>query len=385
MIRIASSRIASSIVRRSQVGALSSVQTALAEPRFERARTFATNSTTQVDGLVSTGAVDDTLDKLFIEQEVSNAVADAMSLSTWDPIWYNVADNAIHTVNAFRDFSGLGYGEAVVGVTVLVRLGLFPLFVKLQRNSARMAHMQPEMRTLKAKLDAMGDNADQETQIKYGLQMRALFKKYECNPFSSLVAPMVQIPVFMGMFFGLRKMPDFFGADLSKEGLFWFSDLTVCDPFYILPVLSATTMLASVELNKDQMLATNPAQGQIMVNVFRAMSIVMVPAIANFPALLNLYWLTNNSITALQATAFRNASIRKALNIWEMPKPVPGMPQPQGIMETIQNTVQRKPSEAEKIKDHNEAVDNKKKVAAMTMGSNSGGTTRGRKKFRAKR
>ena len=54
-------------------------------------------------------------------------------------------------------------------------------------------------------------------------------------------------------------------------------------------------------------------------------------------------------------------------------------------MESIQNTVQQKQSEAEQNKDYNEDVGNKKKVAAMTMGSNSGGTTRGRKKFRVKR
>jgi YidC/Oxa1 family membrane protein insertase len=388
MIRIASRRIAGNIVARVHVGVISSLQFPVSPTKFERPkqRTFATNvSTPQTEDISELPtSVEETLDKIFQEQEIANAAADTVAQETWTPVWYNCADQAVHGLNAVRDLSGLGYGESIVLATVLVRLALFPLFVKLQRNSARMAHMQPEMQALKKKMDSLGSNVDQETQMKFGLQMRALMKKYDCNPFSSLLAPIVQIPVFMGMFFGLRKMPQYFGPDMSNEGILWFHDLTAYDPYYVLPVASAMTMLASVEMNKAQMVATNPGHGQFLVNAFRSMSIVMVPAIATFPASLNLYWLVNNTFTAVQAWLFQNKKVRKALGIWEMPKPVPGMPKPKGILEAIENVINRKPTEGELIKSHNEAVESKKKIAAIANNNSGRGPMRGFRKFRPK-
>lgn len=385
MIRVASRRIATRIVQGSHAGAISSFHMCISDARGERTRTIATNATTPVDAVVSAATVDQTLENLFKDQEASNAVADAIVNTTWDPHWYNVADCAVTTINAFRDVSGLGYGESIVGVTLLLRFGLFPLFVKLQRNSSRMAHMQPEMQALKKKLDAMGDRADHETQVKFGRQMSALFKKYDCNPMSSLAGPLIQMPMFMGMFFGLQKMPKFFGSDMTTEGMFWFTDLTTYDPYYALPIFSGLTMLASVEFGKAQMIASNPAQGKIMINAFRALSIVMVPAVASFPAALNLYWVVNNTVTAVQARIFQIASVRKALGIWDMPKPVPGMPQPEGILESIRNTIHHQPTETERIKKHNEAVTNKKKLAAIASSPvGRRDAPLGRKKFRTK-
>ncbi len=372
-------------MQRSYVGSISSFKECIADARVERPRTIATNASTPVEAAVSADSVDQTLENLFKDQEASNAIADAVVNATWDPHWYNVADCAVTTINSFRDLSGLGYGESIVGVTLLLRFGLFPLLVKLQRNASRIAHMQPEMQALKKKMDAMGDRADHEAQMKFSRQMSALFKKYDCNPMTSLAGPLIQMPMFMGMFFGLQKMPKFFGPDMANEGLFWFTDLTVYDPYYVLPAVSGLAMLVSVEVGKAQMLASNPAHGKLMINIFRSLSIVMVPAVASFPAALNVYWVVNNTVTAVQAGLFQTPSVRKALGIWEMPKPVPGMPQPEGIVESIRNTIHRKPTESEQIKNHNEAVTNKKKLAAIASSpAGRPGAPLGRKKFRTK-
>ena len=366
MIRIASRRVASRIVQRSHVvGAISSLQPPLRDARGERPRTFATDETPLADGVVSASAVEETLEKIFKDQEVSNAVADVIAKATWDPTWYYPSDNAIQAINTIREISGLGYGGSIIVATVGVRFVLFPLFVKVQRNSSRMAHMQPEMQAIKK---GVGKNTDHESQLRAGRQMQALFKKYNCNPMSSLLGPLIQIPVFMGMFFGLRIMPDYFGTLMSTEGLFWFSDLTTFDPYYILPVISGVAMFTSVEINKAQMVATNPEHGKLMTNVFRAMTIVMVPAISGFPAALNLYWTVNNTLTAVQAWLFVNPRIRKMLDIWEMPKPVPGMPRPEGMLEAIHNAVKPKLTEEQIIKKHNEGVTMKKKIAVMAKG-----------------
>eukprot|EP00540_Astrosyne_radiata_P020841 CAMPEP_0116822868 /NCGR_PEP_ID=MMETSP0418-20121206/513_1 /TAXON_ID=1158023 /ORGANISM="Astrosyne radiata, Strain 13vi08-1A" /LENGTH=318 /DNA_ID=CAMNT_0004451041 /DNA_START=180 /DNA_END=1136 /DNA_ORIENTATION=- len=308
------------------------------------------------------------MDKLFQDQTDAAEAAANVAAASWDPTWYNVADQAVNAINFVHNSTGWSYGLSIVGVTCVIRVFMFPIFVRSQQNSSRMAHMQPEMQALRAKLESLGKNVDQETQIMYGLQMKALFEKYGCNPFRALLLPLFQMPVFTGMFFGLRKMPEYFGQELSNSGLFWFTDLTVPDPYYILSVGSAMTFLVTIELGKEQMMASNPRQGQMVVNIFRGMSLIMIPVISSFPACLNWYWLTNNCITMGQSMAFRNPTIRKQLGIWEPPKPVPGVKQADGIVESLQKAVSPQPSEADKITSHNEAVDAKKKMAAATKG-----------------
>lgn len=330
-------------------------------------------STTSGDEQNDATSFDDTINKLFADQEMSTAVMNAATASTaqvWDPHWYNLADQAIHIINAFHGASGLNYAYSIIGVTAIARVFLFPIFVKGQRTQSRMAHMQPELQAIKARIDKLGSDADRETQIKYGLQMKALFKKYDCNPLTAMVVPMVQAPFFMSMFFGLRKMPDFFPEELSTGGIFWFQDLTMTDPYYILPSFSALTFLIMIEKGKEQMMATNPAQGEMMVNIFRGMSVVMFPVAIGFSTAVLCYWVTNNTITLIQSVMFHNPTIRRQLGIWEPPKPVPGAPAPKGFMESVTEVTEKLQgkavSEEDKIHAHNERVENRKKATKLS-------------------
>jgi len=327
-------------------------------------------SSTAGDETTSEGAsllsFDDTMDKLFDQQsESTEALA-----TVWDPNWYNIADQAINVINLFHDTSGLSYGESIIAVTCMIRVLLLPIFIRSQQNTSRMAHMQPEMNALKTKMEALGKNPDRESQARVALEMRALFTKYQCNPFGAMVIPFLQMPFFMGMFFGIRKMPEFFPDQLATGGLLWFPDLTVPDPYYILPLGSALTLLVSVELGKHETIGSSPEHGQIMVNFMRFLSVSMVPVVAGFSSGLNCYWMTNNLITMGQSVAFRNKAIRKFLNIWDRPKPVPGMPQAKGIVESIQGIVSRQETEAEKIAAHNRSIENKKMMSGRARAPN---------------
>jgi len=318
---------------------------------------------------------DDTLDKLFGDQDTTLAVVDAASATAstaqtalpWDPNWYNLADQAINVINFFHTQTDLNYALSIFGVTCIARVFLFPVFVKGQRTQSRMAHLQPELSVIKARIDNMGPNVDRETQVKYGMQMKALFKKYDCNPINAMLVPFVQAPFFMSMFFGLRKMPDYFPEELSVGGIWWFKDLTMTDPYYILPSLSALSFLIMIEKGKEQMMATNPAQGEMMVNIFRGMSVVMFPVACGFSTAVLCYWVTNNTITLMQSMAFHNATVRKKLGIWDPPKPVPGAEPPKGFVESIQEVAGKMQgtvkTEDQKIQSHNDAIENKRQAA----------------------
>jgi len=76
----------------------------------------------------------------------------AQQASDWVPVWYNLADQAIVAVQAFHELSGLELGWSIVSVTVFLRLALFPLMVKTQQTTSRMAHLQPELQLMKQEI-----------------------------------------------------------------------------------------------------------------------------------------------------------------------------------------------------------------------------------------
>jgi YidC/Oxa1 family membrane protein insertase len=320
---------------------------------------------------------------MAVSDPAVNAAATAAQM-LWEPTWYNVSDQAIVAVKAFHDLTGVEYGWAIVGVTVMLRLALFPLMVKSQQTTSRMAHVQPELTLIKSRYEALGTPSRQD-QLAFSKQMKALFAKYQVQPFQALLAPVVQLPLFMGMFFGLRKMPGIYHDELASGGMFWFVDLTVPDPLYILPLASASTFLLLIELGKDQMMAQNAATGKLMVNVFRVMSLVMIPVCVNFEAAMLCYWTANNLLTLAQTQVLKAPLVKKQFGIWDPPKPVPGL-EPESLTEAATKLIKRIQGQAvtekQEMERHNQEVEVKKKGRSFqaTMrnrlqqrGSGSGG------------
>jgi YidC/Oxa1 family membrane protein insertase len=319
----------------------------------------------------STPSVDETLDKLFQDsQEQIGASADALAAASaaWEPTWYNIADQCVVAINTFHDLTGLEYGWSIVGVTVIMRLALFPVMVTTQQTTSRMAHVQPELNALKTRYEALG-TPSREEQLGFSKQMKALFTKYKVKPFRAFTAPLIQLPLFMGMFFGLKKMPVLFPEELATGGLFWFPDLTLPDPMYIRPLMSAGSFLLLIEMGKEQMMAQNAAQGQLMVNVFRVLSLGMLPVCVSFEASMLCYWTANNILTIAQTGILKTDSVRKYFGIWDPPKPVPGA-ETQSLTEAASKLMKKLQGEAttdeQKIKQHNTAIENKKKALDIT-------------------
>jgi len=342
-------------------------------------------------------SVEDTLNKLFEEQQqqreqqiaaettasttttttttdaASDAwyqVADSTTAASvdWTPTWYNLSDQAINMVNRMHDFLGVEYGYAIVATTLCLRFALFPLMVAAQRTTSRMAHLQPELNAIKTQYEQLGSPTRQEQQ-NFAKNMKALFARYEVKPSRAFLAPLIQMPIFIGMFFGLKKMPTIFPETLSDGGMFWFTDLTVPDPTYILPVVSACTFLGLIELGKEQMLMQQRGpQGAFMLNFFRAMAVMSLPVCINFEASMLVYWVTNNTLTLCQTGFLKQKPVRKYFGIWEPPKPVPGQEDPTA-MASISNMIKRAQGEAvteeQKIQQHNQMVEAKRQSIRM--------------------
>lgn len=338
--------------------------------------------------------VDETLNKLFDDsqhqQQINEAAAsppddawyataEAAAGVDWTPTWWP-SDQAIEAVLKMHELSGLEYGWSIVATTVVLRSLMFPLMVQAQRTTSRMAHVSPELNVMKERYERLGTPSRQE-QLQFANQSKALLKKYNVNPLGAIVAPLVQLPVFVGMFLGLKKMPSIFPEEMATGGMYWFTDLTVPDPTYILPLCSAATFLAMIEIGKDQMKAQSPGpKGEFMLNFFRFCAVMSLPVMMNFEASMLCYWTANNTLSLIQTSILKMPAVRKYLGIWEPPKPIPGQETPD-LAKSVTNLVKRiqgEPvTEEQKIKRHNDEVEAKKTSFRMAKASRERRKARG--------
>ncbi|HZY66391.1 MAG TPA: YidC/Oxa1 family membrane protein insertase [Rubrobacteraceae bacterium] len=198
----------------------------------------------------------------------------------------------------FHQQLSLPWWLAIVLLTVVVRTLLFPLTVRQVRSMRAMQELRPELDKIRNKYK---DNRQkqQEEQMK-------LFQERKVNPLGGCLPILLQMPIIIGIFYAVRE----FGGDPLRNippeypsfrtgGLFWFQDLSVYDPYLILPILSAVTMLASMEITNKSM---EPQQRWLM----RLMPIGITVFLWRFPAGLFVYWITSNIVTLVQNYAIYN-------------------------------------------------------------------------------
>lgn len=191
----------------------------------------------------------------------------------------------------FHQQLGLEWWLAIVLLTVVVRTLLFPLTVRQVRSMRAMQELRPEMDKIRNKYK---DNRQkqQEEQMK-------LFQERKVNPLGGCLPILLQMPIFIGIFYVIRTFGGVPGQNppeypsFVEGGILWFQDLSHMDPYLILPILSAVTMLASMEITNKSM---EPQQRWLM----RIMPIGITLFLWSFPAGLFVYWITSNLVTLVQ-------------------------------------------------------------------------------------
>ena len=197
----------------------------------------------------------------------------------------------------FHQNLGLQWWLAIILLTIIIRTLLFPLTVRQVRSMRAMQELRPEMDKIRSKFK---DNRQkqQEEQMK-------LFQENKVNPLGGCLPLLIQMPIIIGIFYVIRKFGGgVAGAEaeypsFTTGGILWFQNLTDHDPLYILPVLSAVTMLASMEITNKAM---EPQQRWLM----RLMPLGITVFLWSFPAGLFVYWITSNIITFVQNYAIYN-------------------------------------------------------------------------------
>jgi YidC/Oxa1 family membrane protein insertase len=193
---------------------------------------------------------------------------------------------------------GLGpnwsWGLAIIGLTIIVRLVLFPLTWKQFSSARSMQAIQPLLKELQKKYKGDRAKLQQETM--------KLYQEHRVNPFASCLPLLLQLPVFMSLYYAIRGTPYLDPATtqaLSNASFLWIPHLGQPDPTYILLVLYVGTQLISTELMLTYQ--TDKQQKWIM----RAMPIMFVFFLWRFPAGLFVYWVTTNLWTIGQQLLIR--------------------------------------------------------------------------------
>lgn len=181
------------------------------------------------------------------------------------------------------------WGLTIIAVTIIIKIILWPLTAVQIRSSKRMAKIQEPLKALKEKYKNNPQKIQAETM--------KLFKANKVNPAGGCLPLLVQLPIFLGLYFMLRT-----SSELRFAGFLWIKDLSVPDtiafiagfPVNILPLLMAASMFFQMKMTPSPM--TDNTQKKI----FQAMPFIFLIFCYNFPAGLVLYWTVQNLLTIVQ-------------------------------------------------------------------------------------
>lgn len=173
------------------------------------------------------------------------------------------------------------WGWAIVIVTLLIKAAFYKLSAKSYQSMSAMRKLQPKMQQLR---ERFGDDRQ-----KLSRATMELYKKEKINPLGGCLPILVQIPVFLALYWVLLESVELRQAPF----ILWIHDLSTPDPYYVLPILMGISMFIQQKLSPPP---PDPAQAKVML----IMPLVLTLFFLNFPAGLVLYWFVNNTISVIQ-------------------------------------------------------------------------------------
>jgi len=173
------------------------------------------------------------------------------------------------------------WGWTIILLTLLIKLVFYKLSEASYKSMANMRKVQPRLAAMKERFG--GDRQ------KMNQAMMKMYKEEKINPLGGCLPILVQIPVFISLYWVLLESVELRQADW----MFWFTDLSAKDPYFVLPLLMGITMFIQQKLNPPPM---DPMQAKIM----QALPVVFTIFFAFFPAGLVLYWVVNNTLSIAQ-------------------------------------------------------------------------------------
>jgi len=228
----------------------------------------------------STGALQATLYVGPQDQQALEAIAPGLELVV-DYGWLTVIAKPLFWLLQFLHGLVGNWGWAIVLLTVLIKAAFYPLSAASYKSMAKMKEVTPRMMKLR---EQYGDDKQ-----KLNAAMMELYKTEKINPLGGCLPIVVQIPVFIALYWVLLASVEM----RNQPWMLWVADLATPDPWFILPLLMMATMWIQFKLNPTP---PDPVQAKVMA----AMPFIFGIMFFMFPAGLVLYWLVNNILSIVQ-------------------------------------------------------------------------------------
>ncbi len=221
--------------------------------------------------------------KLYIGPESSNvlrAISPGLDLTVdYGLLWF-ISSILFSIMTAIHSIVG-NWGWSIVLVTVLIKIAFYKLSTTSYKSMANMRRLQPKLAALK---ERYGDD-----KAKLSQATMEFYRQEKVNPLGGCLPILVQIPVFMALYWMLIESVELRQAPF----ILWINDLSAADPYHVLPIIMGLTMLIQQRLNPAP---PDPMQAKIMM----FLPVLFTAMMWSLPSGLVLYWVVNNTLSILQ-------------------------------------------------------------------------------------
>lgn len=214
------------------------------------------------------------------EQDKLEAIAPGLDLVVDYGMLTVIAAPLFWVMQKFHDILG-NWGWTIIALTIMLKLIFFPLSAASYKSMAKMRVVMPQMTRIK--------ESCKDDRVRMNQEMMELYKREKINPLGGCLPVVVQIPVFIALYWVLLGTVEIRNA----PWLGWITDLSVQDPWYVLPLLMGATMFFQMRLNPTP---PDPVQAKIMT----WMPVMFTFMFLWFPSGLVLYWTVNNLLSIAQ-------------------------------------------------------------------------------------
>lgn len=206
------------------------------------------------------------------------------------PIWSQYVDLVKWALDGLANILNSG-GLAIIAFTIIIKTILLPLTIKSTKSTKAMQELAPKIKEIQKKHGADRQAASAETM--------ALYQQYGVNPMAGCLPMLIQMPIFFGVYFGIRDMSES-GIDEWAQGFLWLPNLGNPDPLFILPVLAGIFQFAQTRMLRPANQKITDPQQKMMNTMMTFLPLSVVIFGANFLSGAVLYWVAQAMYSVVQ-------------------------------------------------------------------------------------
>ncbi|KAK6105698.1 60Kd inner membrane family protein [Brugia pahangi] len=234
--------------------------------------------------------------------------------SWWSPAsWFRLALEYVH-------FNiDLPWWLTVICATISLRLLMIFVPIASHRLMARVQLYKKEIDEFKEKMESAQRNGNFLQTMETQKELKDFLKTKNIKLYRQFIFMSLNGAIFMTQFIAVKKMADVAFPGMSTGGLYWFKDLTVPDPYYLLPLVSAITVAAVFKIGAETGGTNQGVSPQIQKLLTRIGPIMVFACSTKVSSVIALYWCTSNMISVMFSGIFKIPSVRAFLKIPQLP------------------------------------------------------------------